>query len=360
MKKALAVILALVMVLAFTVPTMASEKLPAASEGFAFHCNDIEGGGNGRTYIVGKDKDFGKFDKKLNIGLIQLKLLDTDPTQKTWLIDGYNYTDSFSGEWVCTTCGRTDWVSFSNKSGIPDGKNIQLQHPGPSRRLITIQVIYRVEIPACEFTCVNAGATCGFVCDCGGACAKEAAYPGHTPCTWLCGVGHTCPFDADLTCPTVCDCAKSYSEVIVNIPVCIVIADGILFEHNAPDTWEGGALVSGSPISELLFSSATFYVDYAGVGDCACECDPVSCDAACRLCDYIPPPTHEHIAVCENCKSGVGSNHDNHITQNPENNTNYFCLICGIKLGSWNGNQGWRDADNNPGPELTCNCPRCT
>ena len=140
MKKGLPIVLTAALLFSIAVPFMAGEKLPAASEGFAFHCNDIEGGGNGRTYIVGRDKDYGKFDKKLvgkvsdlEAGLIQLAPVTADPTGKTWVPE--------ADLGVCTACGRSDWVSFRNKSGIPDGKNIQLRHTGPSRRWITIQVI---------------------------------------------------------------------------------------------------------------------------------------------------------------------------------------------------------------------------
>ena len=108
------------MIAAMAVPAMASEKLPEKSEGFAFHCNAFSG--NGKTYIIGEAKDYGKFDKKTGEGLIQL-LPTADP--KVWLPvvpDGK--------EWVCENCGSESWVSYSNKSGVPDGKNIQLTHVG--------------------------------------------------------------------------------------------------------------------------------------------------------------------------------------------------------------------------------------
>ena len=346
MKKILSIVLALAMLLALAIPTLASAKLPAASEGFAFHCNDIEGE-NGRTYIVGKDKDYGRFDKKTGEGLIQLAPAPGDTTGKIWV--------PVEDLGVCTACGRSDWVSFSNKSGTPDGKNIQLQHPGPSKRWITIKVIYNVEIPACEWTCVNDDAKCEFECTCGGVCAKEAIYPGHAPCTWECGEGHDCIFDdpdLDLTCGTVCNCKFSLTETIVTLKKKIVIADGFLFEHTAPATWEGGALVSGSPISELLFNDKTYFVFYEGAGDCKCECEPVVCDAKCELCDYIPTGC-EHIAICDNCKNGNGNNHKNCERANPESNTNYFCKLCGMKLGSYHVKKGWL---NDIVLECHCDC----
>ena len=90
-------------------PTLALSD-NATVVGFAFHCNND--GGNAKTYIVGQDKDFGK---KTNIALTRNA---GDPT--VWNV---NETG-----WVCEACGRSDWISFSNKSGVPDGKNIQLTH----------------------------------------------------------------------------------------------------------------------------------------------------------------------------------------------------------------------------------------
>ena len=83
-------------------------------EGFAFHCNCD--GGNGKTYIVGKDKDFGK---KM---LINLTRDADDPT--IW-----NVVVPQGEDWICANCGSMHWITFSNKSGVPDGKNIQLNHP---------------------------------------------------------------------------------------------------------------------------------------------------------------------------------------------------------------------------------------
>jgi hypothetical protein len=332
------------MICAFTVPALASAKLPAASEGFAFHCNDIEDGGNGKTYIVGKDKDYGKFDKKTGEGLIQLAPALGDTTGKIWV--------PVEDLGVCTSCGRSDWVSFSNKSGTPDGKNIQLQHPGPSKRYITIQVIYNLDVPACDFTCVNADAMCEFECTCD-PCPWEAEYPGHTPCDNDCGVGHDCIFDdpdLDLACATVCDCEKSISQIIVNQKVLIVIADGYLFKHTAPETWMGGDYVSGPKvIIDLLFNSKTYNVYYEGYGDCACECDLVVCEAECL---YHGEPSGgdngcDHEWLCDSC-NGYWHNHCQHDNRcsdgdNPnDGNYNYFCAFCGEK----NPDGGWKVGDD--------------
>jgi len=37
---------------------------------------------------------------------------------------------------VCPVCGSTQWITFSNNSGVPDGKNIQMQHPGENFTIV--------------------------------------------------------------------------------------------------------------------------------------------------------------------------------------------------------------------------------
>ena len=121
LKKLLVGFLAAVLALTFVFPTLVSAAPKVVInpdvvvvEGFAFHCNCD--GGNGKTYIVGKDKDFGK---KMNITLTRNA---NDP--KVW-----DVVVPQGEEWVCANCGCSQWISFSNKSGVPDGKNIQLNHP---------------------------------------------------------------------------------------------------------------------------------------------------------------------------------------------------------------------------------------
>jgi len=78
-----------------------------------FHCNTC--GGNGRVWLtMGKDLS-QKWSKPLKFKKI--------PGTTSWeLLDKTTF--------VCDRCGSTEWVTFSNNSGVPDGKNIQMQHPG--------------------------------------------------------------------------------------------------------------------------------------------------------------------------------------------------------------------------------------
>lgn len=124
MKKVISAILALMLSLAALAAVMA-EGTAALSDnvtvqGFAFHCN--ADGGNGKTYLVGYAKDFGKYDKKTGKGLVNLIRNADDP--KVW-----DVVVPEGETWQCLACGSTEWISYSNKSGVPDGKNIQLCHP---------------------------------------------------------------------------------------------------------------------------------------------------------------------------------------------------------------------------------------
>jgi len=382
MKRFLALLLVVAMVFAIAIPAMAKTVDPydkkevdiaankgdgkSVAEGFSFHCNDIEGS-NGRTYV-------GQFrtEKKNGNGW------DDANTNKHWIAlesaGGTKWTPVIPAghNWACVDCGRTDWVTFSNNSGVPDGKNAQFQHDGPSRRWITIRVIYHIDIPECEFTCVNDGAECEFECTCEVPC-PNAGIGDHDngKCTMECGVDHDCDFDGDLTCGTVCECEKKFSEVIVNRKELIKIADGYVFSHTALPTWEGGKYVRSTPwmvranlltgaflpITETLYGNTTWNFYYEGKGACECECDLIECDAECLpcgftwsghegccftcytcdgddpYCDYVgvcdgcptvgacinasegckhncnPKPPHEcSIAVCDICKDGKGGN----------------------------------------------------
>jgi len=82
-----------------------------------FHCN--ANGGNGRVWIDAYDKEYK--DNK-NEGLDGV-LVDLIPLEDNyWLLDNQK-------DYKCPQCGSNVWVSYSNMSGVPDGKNIQFNHP---------------------------------------------------------------------------------------------------------------------------------------------------------------------------------------------------------------------------------------
>jgi len=369
MKKILALVLAITTVFALAVPAMAKEKetvlAPTAEfdgNNANFHCNDIEGE-NGRVWpdlsaygvTDGKGNGNGNNKDKMAGKFHVTRVGNTT----TWTLDETV---------VCPDpeCKRTDWVTFSNNSGVPNGNNVQFQHPFSTRRWITlnIEVIYNLTVPECKVTCRNSKAVCKFNCA-GCVCPNENKT--HT-CTLECyAKGHDCKVANVVLCAPVCGCAKFVSESIVklvDVKKLIKIADGYTFEHEVPYRWKEGKYVSGAKlinkklmIRETFYTSVrkTYYVDYEGRGTCKCKCKLVKCNVACKPCDWTPPQPHEHVAVCDNCKSGKGGNHENCERANPENNTNYFCLICGDKVGSWNGNKGW-EPDGKP---IVCACPVC-
>lgn len=129
MKKLLSTVLALSMILALSIPSLAAPKVPAVDPqpgareavilNAGFHCNAE--GGNGRVWVAAYDLKYeaDKALKKAGVGGVLENLIYLD--DNCWLLE--NDTD-----YVCPKCGSTVWVSYSNKSGVPDGKNIQLTH----------------------------------------------------------------------------------------------------------------------------------------------------------------------------------------------------------------------------------------
>ena len=133
MKKFLSFAFALVMVCALAVPALAVPAADTATiTGCAFHCT--EDGGNGKTSIVGQAKDFGKN------ATVELLRDSDDPT--VWHLVSVN---GDKGPFVCATCGSSEWVSFSNKNGVPDGKNIQFSDvPATTQDIIDYYAICQI------------------------------------------------------------------------------------------------------------------------------------------------------------------------------------------------------------------------
>ncbi|MCL2629005.1 MAG: hypothetical protein FWD44_09985 [Oscillospiraceae bacterium] len=103
MKKIISVTLVIVMVLALSVTAMASSTL-IWKDGFGFHCN--AGKGNGKV-VTGFEK-----------ATIALERVGATTT--------WNLAIDVNNE--CPVCKRIDWVTFSNKNGVINGKNIQVNH----------------------------------------------------------------------------------------------------------------------------------------------------------------------------------------------------------------------------------------
>lgn len=136
MKKLLSFVLVLTMILTLAISTFAAPKVPepVVQEGARtavmldknpFHCNAT--GGNGRAYSYAFENELAAAGKK---GTVTLNLVYIG--DNAWLLDSKQY--------VCNTCGNNEWASFSNKSGVPDGKNMQFTHP--AKKEIPVPEVY--------------------------------------------------------------------------------------------------------------------------------------------------------------------------------------------------------------------------
>ena len=90
-------------------------------DGFGFHCNTF--GGNGRTDIIVNGITLGGQNVNHHgIGSAQ------NPVDIQNII-GTTLWNLLRDDIVCATCGSTAWITFSNNSGVPNGRNIQVHHP---------------------------------------------------------------------------------------------------------------------------------------------------------------------------------------------------------------------------------------
>jgi len=140
MKKVISLVLAISMLLALAIPAFAgNEKVINTFAGTAksdfnnaqFHCNDIVGE-NGRVWTLASNKFKEGMNNVKDTGDLNFK--STSDSTVWELIDtGF----------VCEQCGSNEWITFSNKSGVPDGKNVQLQHKGPTKFYLVINKIWK-------------------------------------------------------------------------------------------------------------------------------------------------------------------------------------------------------------------------
>jgi len=127
MKKFITIVCTLVVMLAIAAPVMAAPKVPEPPPevgaryainflNVGFHCG--KNGGNGRVWVDAYDELYNNAKKaKLKGVLADFQYLGDN----CWML-----CDTAS--YVCPKCGSSVWVSYSNKSGVPDGLNMQLTH----------------------------------------------------------------------------------------------------------------------------------------------------------------------------------------------------------------------------------------
>jgi len=372
MKKILALVLALTTIFALAVSAMAADTF---IEEAGFHCNDGNGNGSVSPPIPVAYQTFDNNGK-----VVYVYPVNRVNNTTSWELDDSDGKNAI----VCPACGRTDWVTYSNNSGVPDGKNAQFKHlpvkpepkPEPTKQ-VNIKVIYYLSIPKCTATCKYAPGPCDFKCVCV-PCKYEANFKSHI-CTLECfGSTH------DANCRVMnfkkcdpnkkCKCAKEYNKVIINETHLIPISASHNFKHTAPAKWNGGTIVAGTNrvINETLTADKTYEFFYKGTGKCKCRCLEPVCKIECKPCTFKPTCDHKGI-VCDNCKNGNGNNHKNCEFDNPNATSNYFCMTCTKKVGalkwdkkttlySWEpadkGENAWSPAK--PAPYLPiCECTTC-
>jgi len=146
MKKVLTVVLVIAMVFAMAIPVVASSNSQIVTgadtriwqDGFGFHCNVPKGNGATAVEYLGENSavinSISKIKKQPAGSLVVEKgdqkdifgtktypiALERVGSTTTWNL----LTDDIE----CKTCGRIDWVTYSNNSGVINGKNIQVNH----------------------------------------------------------------------------------------------------------------------------------------------------------------------------------------------------------------------------------------
>ena len=141
-KKILTIILVLAMIVGIAIPAFAAGNdgttnkyiggvgVKVDKNNANFHCNGL--GGNGRVWP----------EKAINECTGIITPHDFKKTPFMFYFDKVDGTTKWTlryvkdekgvnivGDVICPNCGSTEWISYSNNSGAPDGKNIQLQHP---------------------------------------------------------------------------------------------------------------------------------------------------------------------------------------------------------------------------------------
>jgi len=94
-----------------------------------FHCN---ADGNGRVWTtLGKN-----VTQKLSVPLHFVANTGQPVSNQANAATAWHLVHN--NTYICEECGSAEWVTFSNNSGLPDGKNIQMNHPGQYIEIVKV------------------------------------------------------------------------------------------------------------------------------------------------------------------------------------------------------------------------------
>ena len=96
-----------------------------------FHCN---ADGNGRVWTtLGKS-----VTQKLSVPLHFVANTGQPVSNQANAATAWHLVHD--NTYICEECGSAEWVTFSNNSGLPDGKNIQMNHPGQYIEIVKVWI----------------------------------------------------------------------------------------------------------------------------------------------------------------------------------------------------------------------------
>ena len=109
-------------------------------DGFGFHCNALKGNGQTSVEYMGDDAAIKTAISKLKKQPAGSMVVEKGEQKNIFGTSVYPIELVRVGETTrwdlitdedikCSTCGRYDWVTYSNNSGVINGKNIQAHHP---------------------------------------------------------------------------------------------------------------------------------------------------------------------------------------------------------------------------------------
>ena len=108
-------------------------------DGFGFHCNAAKGNGATDVEYIGDVTAIKNSIKNIKKQPANSMVVEKGEQKNIFgtkifpinleRVDQTTLWNLITDDVKCSTCGRTDWVTYSNNSGVINGKNIQAHHP---------------------------------------------------------------------------------------------------------------------------------------------------------------------------------------------------------------------------------------